>query len=498
MAFSHVSAGEQKQGFLLMTSSTKKTKTDFFWILFGTAGQNALQFISLVVLARLLSPEDFGIVAAAMIVVGLTNIFSQLGIGPAVVQKKELTKSDIGTAKTLSALIGLVVFALVFASAELLQSLMNVDGLAEIIRLLSFVLIVSGLTVVGQSLLQRHFEFKKYIVCIFVSQAVSSLGTAIPLAMLGFGFYSLVYASLVQSLTLLMLVSFLTKRYGGWSFNLTSTKQLANYGFGQSLGKICNYFAGQGDNFVVVRQMGVVDLGFYSRAYSLVLIPANLVGGVLDKISFPIMARKQDDNSSLAEMFVLSNSIIAMLTVPMAVFIMVSSDLIVDLLFGRNWSEVAPILSILVSILFFRTAYKVSDSLSKAKGSVYKRAWRQAIFALAVFCFSYIGSFYGVEGVAYGVAAAIILNYVLMLHLSKSLVNFAYKDIIELLIKYTIVFFVVTATIHLIKKHLFGFVILDLIILAFATLVVSLLCYYIMKFWFKAEVMFLKKNLVGK
>lgn len=418
-----------------MKDNSSKTKSGLIWVFFGTAGQNLLQFAALVVLARLISPADFGIVSAAMIIIGLIGIFSELGVGPAIVQKLELTRDDVGTGKVISASIGLLMGLAVFAAADLFEALMRIEGLAHVVRMLAFILPIAGLTVIGQSLLQRFLEFKKYIVCIFASHVVGQLGVAIPLALLGYGFYSLIWATLAQNLSLLLLVSFLTRHHGGWTFSMSSAKAIANYGFGQSLGKFANYLAGQGDNFIIGRYLGAASLGIYGRSYQLMMVPTNLIGTVLDKVMFPVMAGIQQDNKRLAEMYVLCMSLIAMISVPITAFVFVCSEEIIELLLGKDWLEAAPILKILIMVLFFRISYKVSDALSRAKGSVYRRAWRQAIFALSVFVCAYAGSFYGLEGVTYGVTVSIVLNYLLMLQLSRSLINFNYSTIFFIFIK---------------------------------------------------------------
>jgi len=455
-------------------SNKKATTSNFVWVFFGTAGQNLLQFSALIVLARLISPEDFGIVSAAMIFIGLIGIFSELGVGPAIVQKLELTTEDVGTGKVISAALGLLMGMGVYASARFFESFMRIDGLAGVVQLLAFVLPISGLTVIGQSLLQRHLEFKKYILCIFISYLISQLFVAIPLAFMGYGYHSLVVATLVQNLVLLLSVSFLTRSYGGWTFSLTSAKTLANYGFGQSLGKFANYLAGQGDNFVVGRFLGASSLGIYGRSYQLLMVPTNLIGAVLDKVMFPMMAAIQKDNKELANIYILSMSIIAMVSVPTTAFVYVFSEEIIRLLLGDNWLDAAPVLKILITVLFFRISYKVSDALSRAKGSVYRRAWRQTIFAGSVIISSYYGSFYGLEGVAYGVTVSIIFNYILMLQLSKTLISFSYADIAVVIIKNVFTLIVCILLLDRLKDSIGQVAFLQLIVLGVFTLLISI------------------------
>lgn len=481
-----------------MLATNKKTKSGFVWVFFGTAGQNIVQFAALMVLARLISPEEFGLVSAAMIIVGLIGIFSELGVGPAIVQKPKLTKEDVATGKVISATVGIVMGIAVFYSAGLLERFMRINGLADVVKILAFVIPVSGLTVIGQSLLQRQLKFKIYVICVFSSFFISQIMVAIPLAYMGYGYYSLVIATLAQKITLLTFISFVAQDYGGWSFNIKSARHLSNYGFGQSLGRLANYIASQGDNFIIGRYLGAGSLGLYGRSYQLLMVPTNLIGTVFDKIMFPVMSSIQDDDKKLVEMYVLSMSIIAMISIPIIAFFFTSSEEIITLLLGKDWLESAPILKILICVLFFRVSYKVSDSLSKAKGSVYRRAWRQAFYALIVLLCTYIGHFYGLEGVAYGVVVSITLNYLIMLHLSKSLIALEYSSIFYLLIKNSMVLLIIIGLVTLIDSRNNVSQITVLVLNGFLSISLSLLVFILAKKYYIDEIKFVVSFFKGK
>ena len=475
-----------------MSGDTKKIKSGFVWVFFGTAGQNILQFAALIVLARLLTPGEFGLVTAAMIIIGLINIFAELGIGAAIVQKPVLTKQDVGTGRFISAGVGIMAGIVVYSLAGLFQNIMRIEGLAEVVQILALILPLAGLTVIGQSLLQRNMEFKKYIICLFASYFVSQILVAIPLALLGYGYYSLIIATLAQNVVLLILVSYLTKGQGIWIFKFDSAKQLSNYGFGQSLGVFSNYLAGQGDNFITGRQLGTADLGVYGRAYQLLMVPANLIGTVLDRIMFPVMSRIQENNKKLAEIYILNTSLVAMICVPITAFIFVCSDEIIEFLLGSQWISAAPVLQILICTLFFRTGSKISDSLSRAKGSVYKRAWRQAIYALAVAVFAFIGSPYGLEGIAFGVSLAIILNYFIMLQLSRMLIVFNFKSIVKIIIYNLAVMLFLIFILIRVKLVMPEILLFKIIAMFFCTLLIAGITYYTFKSKFKSEIDFIR------
>ena len=400
----------------------------------GTAAQLGVQFTVLVVLARLLSPADFGIVTAALTVVGLSSIFSQLGVGPALVQRSVLEKRHIHTAFTLSLVLGVLFYGAILVTAPFIEAFFRMEGLGDVLRLLGLVFPVKALGMVAESLAQRQLRFRLLSVAGILSY---TLGYAVPgiiCAVRGFGPYALVVAHLAQAVTHTGMLLLLQRHSLVPLLEVRALRELMYFGSGMTVARLGNYLAGQADYFVVGRLFDASSLGLYSRAYQLMMIPVNLVGTVLDKVLFPAMASIQHDEARLAGTYRRGLWLVALLTFPMSAFSIVYTPALIRLVLGSEWLEATRLSQILLSGLFFRTGYKISDSLARATGAVYRRAWRQWIYAAAVFAFSVIGSSFGLPGVAAGVTGAIVLNYVLMAHLSAKLASLHWKAFVEVVL----------------------------------------------------------------
>ncbi len=196
--------------------------------------------------------------------------------------------------------------------------------------------------------------------------------------------------------------------------------ELLGYGAGVSAARIGFTVANQIDNFVVGRWLGAIALGLDSRAFQLMSVPTALLGDVLDKVLFPTMARVQDDQRRLANAFLQGTAIVVLVTLPAGVIAAILAPDLVAVAFGSKWSALVPPFQVLALGMMFRTSFRLSDSLSRATGKVYRRAWRQVVFAGMVFIGALVGQRVGVTGVAAGVLAALFLNYVLMAHLALS------------------------------------------------------------------------------
>lgn len=195
----------------------------------------------------------------------------------------------------------------------------------------------------------------------------------------------------------------------GWRAPLRwrHARDLLGYSSGTMVSQVGNYVAIQGANIVAGRLLGAAALGIYSRANQFLMTPVNLFGTVVDQVLFPAMSKVQGDPDKLRRAYVFATSIIALITLPLSAVLVVLSPEIIEIIMGPLWDAVVLPFQILVSTLLFRTSYKMSDSLSRAVGAVYRRAWRQWLYAAIVITGTYVGHHWGVSGIALGVSRSI-------------------------------------------------------------------------------------------
>jgi O-antigen/teichoic acid export membrane protein len=407
---------------------TNRTIKGIFWVFLGTVVQGIVQVLALVVLSRLVLPREFGLANAAVIVIGVSTLFSQIGIGPAIVQRPNLEERHIRTGFSVSLLLGLLLTTLTIFFAPMIASLMRMADLTLILQVTAPLFVVQSFFVIPNSILSRNMHFRIQTIVQIVSYAFGYGLVGIILALLKWGVWALVAAQMGQAL----LGSILTSIFQPYSKKLQidkqSFKELFYFGGGFTIARIGNYFAGNVDNLVVGRWLGESALGMYSRAFQLIVMPANLFGQVLDTVLFPAMSAVQDSKSRLTSAFRRGVLFITVVVLPISVLSVILAPEIIRIVLGKNWENaIAPFQILSISILF-RTSYKMSDSLARATGAVYDRAWRQILFALFVFAGAWIGTQWGLAGVATGVLLATCLNYLFMAHLSLKLISMSWKD----------------------------------------------------------------------
>jgi PST family polysaccharide transporter len=409
------------------SSLGRSTVVGLLWMGSGQGVYGFLQILILAILARLITPAEFGVISAALVVITFSKIFYQLGIGPALVQRPQLEDRHLKTAFVSSVVFGVILGLLVWASAPLVASFFQMERLQGVLRVLSGVFPLLGLGLVSSSQLERDLEFRWLASRDVVTFALGYGVVGVVAAYAGLGVWALVCGHFGQ--TILNVGALLIKRPPrGFGFEWRAFKELLYFGGGHTLARLGNFVAHQGDNLVVGRWLGAQALGFYGRAYQLMATPASLFAGVLDRVLFPTMAKVQDDERRLAGAYTKGIALVALVTLPVSLFLCALAPEIVLVALGPQWEAVTPIVQVFAVGLLLRTSYKLSDSITRATGAVYRRAWRQAVYAGLVLSGAWIGQHWGEIGVAFGVLVALAVNFTLMAELSLRIARIPWRD----------------------------------------------------------------------
>src|SRR6478752_6516332 len=401
-------------------STARHALGGMIWSGLGFGSQGIGQFLVVIVFARYLSKSDNGVVAAALIVIALGQLFTDSGFAAAVVQREDLTDRHVTSAFAWSLVTGAVMTALCYLSAPLIADFFHDATVAPVMRGLSFTFILQAPGLIAEALLQRDLDFKSIAIAESVSYFLGFAAVGVILAMSGAGVWSIVVAQLAQAALLTMIMLIRRPHPKALLPHKKESRDLVVYAGGMTTARAFNFIALYGDNTVVGNRMSSAALGAYKNAYQLAAVPAQLLGQVMDRVIFPVISRFQTNLERVANAYLRGIALVAMITIPGSVVVVILSPEAIHLLLGsgHKWDDVVVPFQIFAGALIFRTSYKISDSLARAMGTVYKRAWRQAVYAVAVVVGALIGTAFGLVWVAVGVTCAIVLNYVLMADLS--------------------------------------------------------------------------------
>ena len=351
-----------------------------------------------------------------------------MGFGPAIIQRPNLENRHIRTAFISSIIFGLLTGFIIFITAPLIASFFQMAEITPILRAVAFLFPIRGCGAVAESLATRAMRFRNLAMIEVTSYLVGFGLTGIILALTGFGVWALVAAHLMSSITSTLILLKIQPHSKRPKFERVAFQELLYFGGGITLSGLLTYVAMKGDNIVIGRWLGAEALGFYGRAYQLVIAPINLFGSVLDRVMFPSMAKIQDNPKRLVVAYRRGISLIGLLCVPTSVLGIVLAPELVLVLLGPAWTGIVLPLQILVVGMYFRASPKISHALARATGAVYNRAWRQGVYAFVVLVGTWLGQHWGIAGVAMAILITFIINYFLMAHLSLSLISLTWTD----------------------------------------------------------------------
>lgn len=315
------------------------------WTGGGSAFRQLLTFVANLVLARLLTPTDFGLAALVVTITTFASIYTNLGIGPAVVRAERLTGSLITSALLINVVSGLALTLTLLAAAEPLARLFEAPALAPLLVLASAVFTLS-VSVVPRALLERALLFRRVAV-VEVLTTAAGMAVAIAAARAGYGARSLVFSALtITSLSSLTL----WWRPPGLSFARPSRRDLRDlwqFSWGLVGFTSVNYWARNLDNLLIGKVAGPLELGLYSRAYNLMLLPVSQVATSLARVLLPMLASARDDLPLMRRRWLRTAAASWTVGLPLGLGTAVCAPSIVLVLYGDQWAAAAPLLSVL-------------------------------------------------------------------------------------------------------------------------------------------------------
>ncbi|MED3764566.1 lipopolysaccharide biosynthesis protein [Ureibacillus terrenus] len=425
----------------------KKKRTDFMnrflngslWILASTILQQIVQFVLLIVLARLLTPSEFGVVTVSTILVSFFGITSQLGIPQALIQKKNLNKIDIRASLTILILSTFISIMLMYVFSEVLTSLFSLSELYKIINIVIFTVIIQAVSSIPDALLQRDLKYKETSMVESISYTIGYGGIGILLAYMDYGYYSLIYSNLTYSILKLCWLYLLCPFSLKPTVKVKDLNKVFQLSFGFFITRITSFFSLQLDNIVVGKKLGPEQLGIYSRLYQIITLPAKVSGMFLDRLLFSSLSRIQENKEKIKDIYLFSLSVAGFVLFPLSIFIYIYANEIIFILLGERWTMAVEPLRIFTISIFFRAAYKIGETIANSTGYVYSRIWRQIFYAASIFVFSLIGSKFGIDGVIVGINLSIILNFILITQLANKILKVQKYILVKRLVPIAIV-----------------------------------------------------------
>lgn len=410
----------------------------------------ALQLCSTAILARLLTPADFGVYAMVAVFTGFIGRFRDLGLSAATVQRAEINHGHASTLFWVNVAGGVGLMIIALAISPLVAMFYGVDALAGITMALSITFVFAGLSAQHTALMRRQMRFGA-LACVDVGALACGIAAAIAAALWGAGYWSLVALAVVQPLAEMVLCNVLSGwRPGRWQMS-AQVGEMLRFGGTLTAANMVNFVSRNFDNLVIGRFSGATQLGFYSKAYALLLMPVQQINGPIAAVAIPAMARLQDQAAEYRRYYLKVVQVIAYASMPLAVLLAVLSEEVVLILLGPQWHEAAIIFQILSLFVIVQNVAVTTGWVLQSMGRAMRLLKWQAAHAVIYVIACLIGVRWGAVGVAVVTTAQGLLAMLPAMWVAYHDSPVRTRDVMSAMLRPALVaafFFVVTWSVH--------------------------------------------------
>lgn len=388
-----------------------KTTRGIAWTVGSRLLQQGLQFAVIAVLARLLTPSDFGLVGLIAVFTGFATLLTDFGLSAALIQRPDVNHDHLSSAFWLNLVSGGCLSLLFAAGAPLIALFYGEPSLVWLTMVSGLVFLLNSTAAVQSSLLDRRMDFRR-IALIENLATIVAAAAAIGAAAAGAGVWSLIVLTLAAAAAR----SAILWGTGQWRPQLRISRPALRdlWGFSVNLAAFntTNYWARNADNLLIGKVLGPGPLGIYTRAYSTMLLPMSQVGSVAMRVMFPALSRIQDDKERVRRIYLRSVGLIALVTFPIAVGLFVAARPFVLTFYGSRWSAAVPILRLLCIVGLIQSIATTVGLLYQSQGRTdWMFRWSLLSTGMVIGAFA-IGVQWGLTGVAISyVTSTMLLSY---------------------------------------------------------------------------------------
>ena len=302
-----------------------------------------------VVLARRLTPEDFGLVALASVFVILVSVLVESGFGEAVIQRERVTRTDLDSAFWVNTAVGLALAVVMVAAAPLLGTALGQPELGPVLQVLSTVFVLSALSSIPQAILRRDLEFRAIALRGFAATMTGG-AVGVGMALAGAGVWSLVGQMVANALAGTVILWAMCPWRPGRSVSAASVRQLLRFSASITGERLALFVGRRSDDFLIGAVLGPVALGLYTLAYRVLLILTDVLVWTLEGVAFPLLSRLQDDPDRRRRAFYALASLSWAVALPCFLLLAILAPEVTDLAFGPHWADAVPVMQVLALV----------------------------------------------------------------------------------------------------------------------------------------------------
>jgi teichuronic acid exporter len=412
-----------------MNNRINKTQvlSSLFWKLMERGGTQAVSFIVSIILARLLLPEDYGIIALVVIFTSIAGVFVQSGLNTALIQKKDADEVDFSSVFYLSLLIACLIYIILFIAAPFIAAFYKIPEITPVFRVLSITLFFGAFNSIQNAVIARKMQFKKLFFSSTGAILISGI-VGIYMAYSGFGVWALVGQQISNQLFVTLLLWFTVKWRPQLLFSLERVKALFSFGWKLLVSALIDTVYRDLRSLIIGKMYNPAMLGFYNRGQQFPSLIVSNINGSIQSVMLPVLSSQQDNRPRVKNMMRRAIVTSSFIIFPMMVGLAVTAEPLVKILLTDKWLPCVPFLQIFCASYALWPIHTANLQAINALGrsdiflklEIIKKIMGLSILAVTVF--------YGVYAIALGGALGGIISTFINAYPNKKLLKYSYKE----------------------------------------------------------------------
>ena len=416
------------------SSIDRKADLGFRWNSISLIFSAITKIIMMIILARLFTPGEYGIMGLILIVIGFGTLFSDIGVSGALIHYQKVSQQQLSTLYWLSFIVGFSIFLIFILIAPLISMFYNEPDLTLFVRITAIIFLITPLGQQFETLFRKELVFKP-LAKIEILDSTILIFITILLAYFGWGVMSVLVGYITKTIVKSVLIFFIGLKFWKplFEIGLSEMRNFLSFGLYQMGERSLNYFNSNIDKILIGKFLGFVSLGYYNIAYNLILYPITLINPIFNRVSFPYFSKIQNNTRALREKFFDLINNISFINFPIYLLLIIIAPYFVPLIYGPQWYPSIILVQILSVVGIFRCIGNPIGSLLLAKG--YARLgflWNAIVTMIFPFIILLGIIFGGINEVAlFQILSSLIFFYPYYHLLIKKILNPCFKEFLK-------------------------------------------------------------------
>jgi teichuronic acid exporter len=410
-----------------VTETKQKTISGLYWSLVDVISSQGTLFLVGVILARLLSPFDFGLIGSIAVVIAISDSIVNSGFSNALIRKIKCSNEDYSTVFYFNILSSVLIYVTLFFIAPYIATYFKQSQLISIIRILSIVIVIDAFSLIQRTILIKQIDFKFQSKISIVSSLISGF-ISILMAFNGFGVWSLVWQRIISRLVSLFFLWSSNRWFPNGKFSFTSFKELFGFGSKLLLSGLIDTLYNNIYFILIGKYFSLETLGFFSKSQEFSNIPSQGIGGIINRVAYPVLSSFQEDKIKLRHYYRRLIKSSMFITSIVMIFIAASSESIVLTLLGEKWISSVPYLQLLCFVGILYPLHLLNLSILQVKGRSDLYLKLEIIKKILGVPLIILGVIYGVKVMIIGMLISSILSYFVNSYWSANFIDYTIND----------------------------------------------------------------------